>query len=234
MTREASEWPAQTLLGRLSGPARQVVCRAGARIDVPGGRVVFRQGEDSRHVLVLLSGSVKVALSTAEGYEALLAVRVGGEVVGELAAVDGEPRSATVVTCAAVSARRIGPEELRHLGRLHPEIDVEIRRTISRRLRWANQQRVDLRAYDAPTRVGRIIARLVEMYGAATSEGVDLGIPLRQAELASMAGVSLPAAEKALSILDQQGLIARGYRRLVVRDLAGLRQVSQLTDQTPY
>ncbi|MFI6822967.1 Crp/Fnr family transcriptional regulator [Micromonospora sp. NPDC050187] len=164
----------------------------------------------------------------------LLAVRVGGEIIGEMAAVDGEPRSATVVTCGDVSARRIELGELGRISKLHPDIDAEIKRTFSSRLRWANRQRIDLGAYDSRTRIGRIIVWLAEMHGVTTSEGVDLGLPLRQGELASMAGVALPTAEKALTNLDQQGLIARGYRRLVVRDLEGLRRVSQMTDHTPY
>ncbi|MGC4813961.1 Crp/Fnr family transcriptional regulator [Micromonospora sp. DT228] len=227
-------WPRQTMLGRLHGQALTEICAAGTRVDIASGRLAFRQGGWSRHLLVLLSGSVKVVALTEGGYEALLAVRVGGEIIDEMAAVDGEPRSATVIACGAVSARRIEPPELHRIGKLHPEIDAEIHRTFSQRLRWANRQRIDLRAYDAPTRVGRILVWLAEMHGTPSPLGLELGFPLRQGELASMAGVALPTAEKALLGLDQQGLISRGYRQLVIRDLPGLRKVSQMTDQIPY
>lgn len=66
--------------------------------------VLVHQDEPSTHVVIILAGWTKVTRSTANGYEALLALRGPGDVVGEGSAVSGRPRSATVTTLGKVEA----------------------------------------------------------------------------------------------------------------------------------
>src|SRR5207245_2420416 len=70
-------------------------------------RILIRQGEQSRFVFVILDGVVKVTGQANGGRDALLAIRMGGDIVGEFAALDAGPRSATVTTCGALVARII-------------------------------------------------------------------------------------------------------------------------------
>ncbi|MEK8170702.1 cyclic nucleotide-binding domain-containing protein [Streptomyces sp. M19] len=67
----------------------------------------MREAEESTFVLILLDGVVKATGRTHDNRDALLAVRMGGDLVGEFAAVDGRPRSATVTTCGPVVARAV-------------------------------------------------------------------------------------------------------------------------------
>ncbi|MGC5285706.1 Crp/Fnr family transcriptional regulator [Micromonospora sp. DT231] len=229
-----TDWPRQTMLGRLHGQALTEICAAGTRVDIASGRLVFRQGDRSRHVLVLLNGSVKVVALTEGGYEALLAVRVGGEIAGEMAAVDGDPRSArggrlrrggrtTNRADRTAPDRQAAPGDRRgDTPYIQPEASLgEPTKYRSPRLRCADPSRPNPRLVGGDAR-------------HAEPSGPGVGLPLRQGELASMAGVALPTAEKTLLGLDQQGLISRGHRQLVIRDLPGLRKVSQMTDQIPY
>jgi CRP-like cAMP-binding protein len=227
-------WPAATLLGRLGSTARDALCAAGHHVRFPARKAVIRQGGDDRHVLLLLSGFVKVLAISESGYEALLGVRVGGELIGELSAIDGEPRSASVVTCGVVTARMIGSEELRQVSRLHSEVHIEISRMISSRLRWANRYRLDYRAHDAPTRVARVLVEIADRYGRRTDRGWELGVGLTQSELASLAGVALPTLEKALYTFDRATLTARVNRQTVLIDLPRLRDVAKMTEDNPY
>jgi CRP-like cAMP-binding protein len=208
----------------LPEPARADLLGLGIEKDFPADWTILRQGGDAgeaAYAYLLLAGSVKV-LGNEGGREPLLGIRIGGDLVGEMAVLSGKARSATVSTCAPTSAQRIPGRELRAFLRSCPEVAVEVACMISERLRWANERRVDFAACDATTRVSRVLLTLAETYGRDTGDGRDLGAPLSREEIASLAGVRLATMEKALRKLAQAGLVRLGYRSIVVIDLGGL------------
>ena len=220
-------WAEATLLGRLSPPVRAVLLDLGTGVVFPIGRRIIREGMPGETAYLLLTGCVKVLGNDGGGQEPLLGVRISGDMVGEMAALSGRPRSATITTCAVTSARAIGGGELKAFLREYPEAALEITHMISDRLRWANERWVDFVALDARTRVSRVILNLAETYGRDTREGRDLGAPMTQQEIASLAGVKLASAEKALHALEDAGVVRRGYRSVVVVDLPGLRAAAR-------
>jgi CRP/FNR family transcriptional regulator, cyclic AMP receptor protein len=226
-------WPGGTLLGSLRESVRDEFLTIGVLRVFPPRRQVIRQWDESQHSFLLIRGIVKVVGSANPGTEALLDIRVGGDLVGEMSALDGERRSASVLTCGEVQARLIKQAELASFMTRYPEVAIEIGRIMARRLRWANRRRLDFLAHDATTRVGRLLVELTDTYGRRGSGGWDLGLDLTQAELASVAGVAKATAEKALHSLEQDALIKRGYRRIVVTDLELMRAAVGLTEPPP-
>ncbi|WP_254664790.1 cyclic nucleotide-binding domain-containing protein [Streptomyces prasinopilosus] len=89
-------WPAAGLLGTLPAGTRHQLIRLGRPVRFEGGERLLREGESGSYAFLLLSGWFKVLATTEDGREALLAVRCGGDIVGELACFDGQPRIATV------------------------------------------------------------------------------------------------------------------------------------------
>src|ERR1051326_5431849 len=74
------DWPERSLLGLLPGAARDRLLRRGVQVRYPApDRVLFRQGDESRHVAVILCGIVKVTGSVPGSPDALLAIRMGGD-----------------------------------------------------------------------------------------------------------------------------------------------------------
>lgn len=128
-------------------------------------------------------------------------------------------------TCVATSVRVIPGAVLRGFFLGYPDAALELACMISERLRWANERRVDFAALDARTRVVRALLALAETYGRDTAGGLDLGVSLTQEEIASLAGVRLPTAEKILRALQSAGVVRLGYRRIVVTDLTALHAV---------
>jgi CRP/FNR family transcriptional regulator, cyclic AMP receptor protein len=223
VARRDPQWPEATLLGRVRASSRAELLSLGVPREYPPRRRIIRQWEESRYAALLVAGIVKVVGSVRAGSEALLDIRVGGDLVGEMSALDGQPRSASVVACGAVQARLIRHGDLKGFLDRHPDVAQEISRIISLRLRWANRRRLDFLAHDATTRTARVLVELADTYGRRTAEGTDLGLELTQAEIASIAGVAQATAEKALHAVEHADLIRRGYRRIVVTDLERLR-----------
>lgn len=188
--------------------------------------------------MLLTQGVVKVVARSEDGYEMLLAVRIAGDLVGEMAALEDLPRSGSVVACSEVTARIIQRETLESFLKGHPDSMMALFRMLSARLRWANQRRLDFRAYDSATRLARVLAELTQSHGTPV-EGTNgkrsvLGVMLTQSELASLAGLALPTAEKALASLSQHGLVERSYRALTVSDVPRLLAFAKLTAENPY
>src|SRR2546430_10195447 len=100
-------WPPTSLLGGLVESARDRLLALGVLARYPAGRVLIRESEHTSFVLVLLDGVAKISGLTHDGRDVLLAVRMGGDLVGEFAGVDGQPRSATVTAGGPVVARMV-------------------------------------------------------------------------------------------------------------------------------
>ncbi|GAA2795217.1 Crp/Fnr family transcriptional regulator [Saccharopolyspora taberi] len=227
-------WPDGSLLGLLKERSREALLGLGVPIMYRPREFVIKQGDPGRHVLVLLSGSVKVVSNPGNGHDVLLAVRVGGDVLGETALFEQQRRNEDAIACTPVQARLVRGRQLADFLSRHPDVMLTFTRVLSEHLRWANHRRVDLVACPAPIRLARILVSLAARYGAATSCGLDLGIPLSQAELASLAGIALTSAEKALHWLQEEGVVQRRYRRIVVTNMARLRRFSGWNDEIPY
>jgi CRP-like cAMP-binding protein len=205
-----------TLLGQLSEPALDVLLGLGTTASFSTGQRIMRLGEFGQTAYLMLHGCVKV-LGNEGGRELLLGIRVGGDLVGEMAVLSKLPRSATVSACSAVSAKAIpGPDLLAFLAD-YPDAMIAVASAISQQLRWANDRRVDFASLDARTRICRVLLTLAQAYGHVVDGGRDLGAPLTQDEIASLAGVRLATAEKALRAFAAAGLVRLGYRSTVVR-----------------
>jgi CRP-like cAMP-binding protein len=231
-------WPPSTFLGRLRNATRAELLDLGTPITYPAHRALLQQGDESRHVLLITKGVVKVVASAESGYDMLLAVRIAGELVGEMAAFEERPRSGTVVACSDVTARIIQVRTLESFLSAHPDAMRAILHMLSARLRWANRRRIDFQAYDSLTRLARVLAELSQAYAQSEPDGdgrrCALGVTLTQKELASLAGLALNTAEKSLAALAAKGLVERSYRNITICDVPKLLEFAKVVADNPY
>ncbi|TMR94173.1 Crp/Fnr family transcriptional regulator [Nonomuraea basaltis] len=186
------------------------------------GTAVMSEGDTSDWVLVLLEGRVKVSSHTSSGTEVVLAVRGPGGLLGELSAIDGSPRSATVTALEPIAG--IVVRDFPTFLEQHGRIAVLLMQLVSGRLRDADRKRIEYGAFDTTGRVATRLLELAERYGEKTNSGVRVALPLSQDELAGWTGSSREAVSKALRTLRDRGLIETGRRRVVIHDLDGLRK----------
>ncbi|MEU0691656.1 Crp/Fnr family transcriptional regulator [Streptomyces uncialis] len=229
MGTATGQWPARSLLGVLEPPARAELLALGSRVTFQKGAPLLREGGPDRHLLLLLTGFAKVTAAVENGERSLLAVRVGGDTVGEMAALDGSsPRSATVTACGEMTARTVQPAALHELLRRRPEISLALAVIVANRLRWANQRRLEFRGYPVKVRLARILVELATAYGRRSEGGVVIGCRLTQPELADLTGAAETTIHKALRDLRAEGLLESGYGSTTISDPAGLRHAADL------
>ena len=224
----AWQWPRSSVLGSLIKTSRDRLLESGTTRQYVAGQILIREGETSKFVVVLLDGVVKATGLTLDGKEALLAIRVGGDIVGEFAALDEGPRSSTVTTCGTVIGRVIRQADFLAALRQDKLLAEAVNRAVVAKVRAANARRIEFAGYDAPTRLARVLRELAVQYGERSGNRVVIAWPLTQPELASLAAVAEPTAQKALRALRERGVIDTGYRSLTILDLDGLSRIAGL------
>jgi CRP/FNR family cyclic AMP-dependent transcriptional regulator len=191
------------------------------------GQSLLHQGQVPDQVLLLRSGRVKVYSTTASGKEAVLAVRGPGELVGELSALDEQPRSASIVALDPVEAVVLSSADFRHFLVEHPAAALALLGMLSRRLRDADAKRVE---YMALPTLGRVAACIVEMaarFGEVRGDVIDLELPLSQEELAGLTSSSLESVARALQTMREQGWLETRRRHITVLDVEAIRSAAE-------
>lgn len=219
-------WPPRSLLGSISEVSRERLLSSGTVREYPANHRLIIQGDHTTSVIVLLDGVVKAIGVSSGGKEALLAIRVGGDIVGEFAAMDGLPRSSTVIACGTVAGCVIMQADFLALLGRDKTLAQAVERSVVAKIRAGNERRMEFAGFDAHTRFARVIRELAVTYGDRSGNRITISWPVTQSELASLASVAEPTAQKALRWLRELGVISTGYRSLTVEDFTELNQIA--------
>ena len=210
-----------------SGPLGELFA-AGRLQRLRPGAIVLSEGDVSNRVVLVLGGRLKVSTFSADGRETVLGFRTRGDVLGELAAIDGEPHSANVTVTAPTDLVVLQSDRFIAELRARPEVMLALLRSVIVRLRDADRKRGE---FATLTTDGRIAERLIELAAeaggdaaAARIRGDAPSFPITQAELAGWVGCSREAANKALGRFADLGLVELGRGRVTILDLGGLRR----------
>jgi CRP-like cAMP-binding protein len=212
-----------SFLGLLDPAQQQAVMGLGTPRTFARGAVLMYEGEPGERVMILEAGRVKVTRLEAGGHETLLSIRDPGDIVGELAVVDGQGRLATVTALEPLLAVVIAASVFRAHLEVAPRVAVVLLEVVARRFRDTTIKRSQFAASDTLGRVAARILELCERYGSSRDDGIEIVLALSQDELAAWSGASRAGAAKALQTLRELGWIETHRRRIVVREPAALR-----------
>ena len=184
----------------------------------------MHQDEPGERVLILLEGHVKASFVDPEGREIVLSFRGPGDVLGELSFNRAEPRSSGVIAIEQVVARALAATEFRSFLMSRPTAALTLIDVMSRRFRDANRKRVQFAAQDT---IGRIATRLIELaerYGDRTEAGIEIRLPVTQADLGGWTASSRAGVTGALRTMRELGWIKTERRRIILLDVEALSQ----------
>ncbi len=184
------------------------------------GAVLFGEGDRSDWVGYILKGSVKASTFGRDGTETVHNVLGPGDLLGDLAGIDGEPRSATATALDTVEASVVPADWFTAFLTAKPTAAVELLRSVTRRLRAADRRRAEFGSMDVVSRLAHLLLELQDRYAGDST----IGISLTQEELAGWTGASREAVVKALRVLRERGLIETGRRQIRILDAEELRR----------
>ena len=222
-------WPSTSFLAGLDTPVLHDFLAAGDLVRFRKRQALISEGDQVNDMFLLLDASVKVTARLEAGGSALLAIRAGGDVVGEITAIDGGARTATVSACGhqPVVAVRLSRDDMHGLLDRHPSAAVSLASALSRKLRAASRRQVDMIDCTAKVGMARVVLELAEDYGHPADRGGTLiSVNLTQIELGTLVGVGETTAQRALRDLRKDGLVTSFGRRLLIPSVAKLRSAA--------
>jgi CRP/FNR family transcriptional regulator, cyclic AMP receptor protein len=211
-------------LGSLSAEEADALKSRGTPRSYPQGTALFHERQTPDRVLIVMEGPVKLVSISEDGKEAVLALRGPGDLLGELGAFDGEPRSASAIALGEVVALVMSVAEFKRFLEQHPRAAFSIIEMLATRLRDADRKRLEFAAHDSMSRVAARIVELSERFGEEQGSAITIELPISQEELAGWTGCSRDSVVKALHTMRGLGWIETQRRRMIVLDIEALRR----------
>ncbi|MEX1173917.1 MAG: Crp/Fnr family transcriptional regulator [Chloroflexota bacterium] len=187
------------------------------------GEVIFHIGDPGDALFVILSGDVKISLPSETGEEAILTTLGVGDVFGELALLDGAPRSASATALGPTDVVVLPRDQFRELIATEAGVRDALLSAIAGELRRLTRHVEDLHFLDITGRLAARLVRLAQEGGSPTAGGaIRLRASLTQGDLAAMVGCTRQSVNKLLGQFTDAGLIRLERDGIVVTDVDGL------------
>lgn len=213
----------------LSATDLQALRYLGARRNLTAGSTLFTEGDEPFDVAIVEEGDIKLVTVAVNGQEIVLDVAGPGEVIGELSALDGAPRSATAVALTHCTLTSVPVDRFTRYLSEHPASMGALLTVVVGRLRQSNRRQLEFSTADALGRVSARLDQLAGRYGVPDGAGaVTIDLPINQSELAQWCGLSREAVVKALRKLRNLGWVATTDGRLIVLDRPQLHRRGQM------
>lgn len=164
----------------------------------PRGTLIFSEGDESDGMFIIREGKIKVFMSDESGKEMLIAILGPGEIVGEVASLDGQPRTASVSALVNTRVAKIGLPEFRQFLEENPDLALEIIRVLTSRIRDHSTSISNLAFKNV---YGRVVW-LLEKHALENDDGsFTLNRKFTQQDIADMVGSSREMVSRVISEL---------------------------------
>jgi CRP/FNR family transcriptional regulator, cyclic AMP receptor protein len=185
--------------------------------------MIFHRDQAGDALYIIETGKVRVFLPIESGEEFSIDVLGPGDVFGEMALLDGQPRSASAIALEDTVVHVLGHTEFqRHLA-ASPQFASALLAMLSRRIRHVLDNAEILASLDVYGRVARVLLDMAQRHGLQ-DRGIVINVALTQQELATMVGATRERINRALATFKTQKLIEMRGRKIAVLDATRLRE----------
>lgn len=195
-------------LRRLAAIAREVT--------LPASSVLFEQGEESDGLYIVASGIVRIYLTAEDGREATISLLEDGELIGEIALLDGLPRSAGAAALTDAKLMFIPHKPFCDLLDTSPKLSRQVTLMLCERLRAANSQVAQAIFHDLRYRLLVLLRQIAVIHGRIEKDVAIVDLDVTQGMLAQMLGASREAVNKQLRTLAKEGRVLMDGRQIRV------------------
>lgn len=178
------------------------------------GSFIVGQNEHGSAMFLLVAGRVKVSVASPEGKELVLNYLEAPAHFGEMALVDGGPRSSDIIAVTDVEAFALDAKDLTAAIQVQPRLALSLIATLSRRLRQTINRLEDMAFHDATHRVMRVVLNVAT--AGLESRGVPVIQGMTHYDIATLAGTSRETASRVISQLVRDSIITTKGRSLTV------------------
>ncbi len=192
----------------------------------PAETAVFAKGDPGDRMFAIVRGQIGITTSSEDGKLMLLNILDAGDVLGEIALIDGKERTAGATALRNSVLFRVNRSDFIPFLERHPALCIRMMGVLVERLRWVSDNIEDAVFHDVPRRLARRLLLLADAYGQKTRSGVRIQQPMSQESLASMLGVTREIVNKSLNALRKSNAITYTKGFIVLTDLDRLRDMA--------
>lgn len=189
--------------------------------------ILFQQGSDGDSFYVVLRGVLKTVYISTDGSEMVLSLLGPGKSFGEIALLDGGPRSAGIQAISQSVVARLDRQSFQKLLAESAYLNDHIIGTLCKRIRLLTDRVGQLANMDIPTRLANALLGFAEDVGSEMQGRFYLPVRLSQAELAAMIGSSRESVNKFIKLWENEGLIATVDGRLQILSPSSLLDIAR-------
>lgn len=192
----------------------------------PKGETVYRQGEISTFLRVLVAGNVKLVTHTMDGESVLLDMLQPGDFFGNPTGRSNDTYNETAETQTAACILSIRLPEFRELIKQYPPVAVAVLDITTERLNKSRERIQHLSTLPVTERLAHILVTLAKKFGQENSHGLLIQIPLSRKDLADMAGTSTETTSRIMSRLQEKDIVKSGRRWVAIKNMQELIRIS--------
>jgi CRP/FNR family cyclic AMP-dependent transcriptional regulator len=183
------------------------------------------RGDPGDALYGVITGRVRISASGAGGKEIFLNIMEPGDAFGEIALLDGQPRTAAATTITPTELMIIRREDFLALVKREPQLAVHLIELLCKRVRWTSEQSEDSSLLSVPARLAKRLLSLASSHGRKTAAGAQLKIT--QEDLAQFLGLSRQIVNKYLQTWKKQGWISLGRGSVTLENERALRELTR-------
>jgi len=187
--------------------------------------MLFAKGDEGDALYGVIGGNIAICASGPAGKEVILSVMEVGDIFGEVALIDGLPRTADARALEPSDILMIRRRDFLPLLEREPKLCIHLLQLLCERLRQTNALVEDAAFLSLSARLAKRLLSLATLYGERTPDGVRIGLRLSQSSLAQMLGTSRESVNKHLQEWVRAGWIDVARSSVTIKDRAALEQV---------
>lgn len=203
----------------------------GTTVELAGNQVLFLKGDEGDALYGVLDGRIRISSGDADGKEIILNIIDPGDIFGEIALLDGKPRTADASAMAASQLFRVQRSDFLGLMAAEPRLTQHLLEMVCDRIRKTSEMLEDSAFLDLPARLAKRLLSLAKYYGDSSQETALTGIQISQAELGQLMGTSRESINKHLQYWRGRGWITLGRGRVTIEAPGALENLAERDDE---
>ncbi len=211
------------LFSELSEDNLREIVKLAARQVYKKDNMILIEEEIGSTMFIILDGRVKISRISDDGREVILSILSEGDFFGEMSILDGQNRSANVVTLDDSKIMVIRREDFLQMLHDYPQIAINLLKELAQRLRRSDAQIKSLSLQNATGKVASTLLRIADDSGKIHLGQVEIPRLPPQQDLANMAGTSRETISRVLKALAKQGYLKKEGSRLIIMDYESFR-----------
>ncbi|QPF83035.1 Crp/Fnr family transcriptional regulator [Bradyrhizobium genosp. L] len=198
------------------------LCRYAKHITLKRGTAIFSKGDPGNTLIAVISGTVKISISSPDGRNAILNLIEAGEIFGEIALLDGRSRTADATANSNCELFVIDRREFIPFVRSQPTLAMKFIELLCARLRWTSDQVEQVILLDLPGRLANALLRLSDKH---KREPQGRTISITQQEISEMVGMTRESINKQLRAWAARGWVRLEHGAIVVLKPESLQEL---------